>query len=94
MPSTKTQTERVLERLRVAQLTQLEALSELGVMRLGARILELRGQRHHILTEDVEVRTVHGSGTARVARYTLIAEHTPHAEPPRPAFELAPPPGP
>ena len=41
-----TQTDRVLERLKKAPLTQLEALTELGVMRLGARILELREAGH------------------------------------------------
>lgn len=86
-----TQTERVLERLRKGPLTQLEALNELGVMRLGARILELREAHHHILTENIEVTTVHGTGKAHVARYALIAEHIPR--PPAPAFSLAHPEG-
>lgn len=66
----KTQTERVLERLRVGPLTQMEALTELGVMRLGARILELR-EAHTITTEMVEVPTRIAGQTATVARYTL-----------------------
>ena len=66
-----TQTDRVLERLRKSPLTQLEALTELGVMRLGARILELREAGHEIETETVEVATRITGETARVARYRL-----------------------
>lgn len=67
----KTQTDRVLERLRKSPLTQMEALTELGVMRLGARILELREAGHKIETETVEVATRVTGETARVARYRL-----------------------
>ena len=66
-----TQTDRVLTRLRAAPLTQMEALTELGVMRLGARILELREAGHKIETETVEVATRIAGQTARVARYRL-----------------------
>lgn len=66
-----TQTDRVLERLQRAPLTQMEALTELGVMRLGARILELREAGHKIETETVEVATRISGETARVARYRL-----------------------
>lgn len=66
-----TQTDRVLERLKKAPLTQLEALTDLGVMRLGARILELREAGHAIETETVEVATRITGETARVARYRL-----------------------
>lgn len=66
-----TQTDRVLARLRAAPLTQMEALTELGVMRLGARILELRDAGHKIETETVEVATRVTGETARVARYRL-----------------------
>lgn len=68
-----TQTDRVLERLKKAPLTQLEALTELGVMRLGARILELREAGHPIETETVEVATRISGETARVARYRLTS---------------------
>lgn len=67
----KSQVDRVLERLRAAPLTQMEALTELGVMRLGARILELRDAGHKIETETVEVATRITGETARVARYRL-----------------------
>lgn len=66
-------TDRVLERLKKGPLTQLEALTELGVMRLGARILELRDAGHPIITETVEVATRIAGETARVARYRLIS---------------------
>lgn len=78
-----TQNDRVLARLGQAPLTQMEAISELGVMRLGARILELRAAGHTILTEKVEVATRFPGETARVARYVL--------QPKRPTFELTPP---
>lgn len=73
--SKPTQTQRVLERLKAGPLTQLEALTELGVMRLGARILELREQGHQIRTETVEVATRVTGETAHVARYVLACEH-------------------
>lgn len=67
----QSQTDRVLERLKKGPLTQLEALTELGVMRLGARVLELRDAGHPIITETVEVATRIAGETARVARYRL-----------------------
>lgn len=66
-----TQTDRVLARLRKGPLTQMEALVELGVMRLGARILELRDQGFDITTTTVEVDTRVTGEKARVARYSL-----------------------
>lgn len=65
------QTDRVYQRLQRGPLTQLEALTELGVMRLGARILELREQGIPIETEMVEVATRVPGETARVARYSI-----------------------
>ncbi len=50
-------------------ITDLEALTELGIRRLAARVHDLRGQGHSIDTDMVEVRT--RNGTARVARYYL-----------------------
>lgn len=69
----KTQVERVLERLKKAPLTQMEALTELGVMRLGARILELREAGHEIETKTVEVPSRISGETARIAQYRLTA---------------------
>lgn len=52
-------------------ITPLEALSEFGCFRLGARIWELKQEGHEIATEMVEVVTADG-GKTRVARYTMI----------------------
>lgn len=57
---------------RCGSITPLEALRELGVMRLGARIFELREAGHPIEREMVQVST--RDGTTRVARYSLITE--------------------
>lgn len=69
----------VLERLRQGPLTPLDALSELGVMRLGARIYELRGLGHDISCEIIAVPTRCGR-SARVARYSLVTTETGEAE--------------
>lgn len=66
----KKQNDRVLERLRQGPLTPGEAYSELGVMRLGARIYDLRGMGHEIAAEMIPVINKHGE-TTHVARYTL-----------------------
>lgn len=60
-----TQNERVLRRLKRKPLTPLLALRELGVMRLSARILELRKQGHDIQRRMVE------RGGKRYAAYWL-----------------------
>ena len=50
-------------------LTPRKAMVEFGVMRLAARIKDLRDDGHAIQTERVTVPT--RSGDARVARYSL-----------------------
>ena len=85
MPKT-TQVEKVLARLQAGTLTQMEAIDELGCMRLGARVLELRDQGYDIRTTMIEV-PARGGGIAHVARYQL------HPRPTAPAFELAHPEG-
>lgn len=72
-----TQNERLLARLRRGPITQLEALAELGIMRLGARILDLKKEGTEITSEMVEVATRTPGETARVARYR-IAPCNPH----------------
>ncbi|MBS1169534.1 MAG: Bcep22 gp24 [Burkholderiaceae bacterium] len=67
------QCQRVLDRLRKAPLTQLEAISEIGVARLGARVLELRQQGHSISTEMMTVKNRFGD-ESRVGRYRLVRE--------------------
>jgi hypothetical protein len=52
-------------------LTPRKAQVEFGVMRLAARIKDLRDDGHAVRSEMVEVPT--RNGTARVARYSLSA---------------------
>jgi hypothetical protein len=64
------QTDQVLARLRLngsRGLTPLEALNDLGVFRLGARVWDLRREGHLIINEWME------SGGKRYARYVLVA---------------------
>lgn len=56
---------------RHGSITPLEALQELGVGRLAARINDLREQGHAIASDMVDVQT--RAGQSRVARYTLTA---------------------
>lgn len=46
-------------------LTPLQALSRFGILRLGARVHQLRQQGHDILTDTAVI------GRKRVARYVL-----------------------
>lgn len=64
---------RILSRLRVAPLTAAEALSELSVGRLAARVDELRQHGHDIRTEMVDALNVFGEG-CRYGRYHLVKE--------------------
>lgn len=60
----------VLARLRRGPLTPLQALSELGVMRLAAVVHRLKALGWDITTENIET-DCRGGRTARVARYHL-----------------------
>lgn len=64
------QEDAVLARLKKGPLTPLEALREIGTLRLGARIHNLRSKGYAISTDLIEV-----SGKKRVARYTLCSKH-------------------
>lgn len=66
-----TQNEKLLARLRRGPITQLEALTELGIMRLGARIHDLKAEGAEITSEMVEVATLTPGESARVARYRI-----------------------
>lgn len=69
----KSQKELVLEYMeRYGSITPLEAQREIGCMRLGARIWDLRRDGYDIVSEMVEVQT-RGNGKAWVARYRLAA---------------------
>jgi hypothetical protein len=73
MSDTTSQNRIVLDHLqKVGPITPLEALRLHGIMRLGARVHELREGGHNIITEIVEVKGRKGSKPARVARYSLV----------------------
>lgn len=66
-----TQTERIYEYLKeYGSITALEALRDLGIMRLGARIFELRAEGYPIRSDMVDVKNRFGELT-KIARYTL-----------------------
>ena len=67
-----TQCEKVLRHLRdQGSITQLEALQEYGIMRLGARIWDLRRRGHDIAAETVTGQNRYGEAT-RYARYRMV----------------------
>ncbi len=65
------QCERLLARLKRGPITPLEAWSELGIYRLGARVYDLKEQGHEITREMVAVSNKFGE-ECRVAQYTLL----------------------
>lgn len=70
-----TQTEKVLRHMkRFGSITPLEAMEEYGIMRLGARIWDLKREGHLIQLEDVKGRNRFGEPT-RYAKYCLIREN-------------------
>jgi len=71
MNSKPTQRDRVLQYIHdFGSITAIEALRDLGVHRLAARVLELRLEGHDIETELVAVNNRYGE-SVNVARYTL-----------------------
>lgn len=67
------QCDRLLSRLKRGPITPMEAWSELGIYRLGARVFDLKAQGHEIVRELVAVNNRFGE-ECRVARYKLEAE--------------------
>lgn len=66
-----TQSQRVLEYIeQFGSITQLDALRDLGVMRLASRISDLRGQGYKIISEPEAVTNRFGE-TCRIKRYSL-----------------------
>jgi molybdenum-dependent DNA-binding transcriptional regulator ModE len=56
-----TQSQRVLEYIReTGSITQLEALRELGVMRLASRVSDLKRQGYNIISKPEAVMTRYG----------------------------------
>jgi hypothetical protein len=74
MSATKTQCDKVLRMLidRWEGITPLDAMNEAGIMRLAARVADLRAEGHDIRSEMVKVRNRDGM-VVRVARYRLVA---------------------
>ena len=67
----ETQCERVLKYMRdFGSINPLEAMADLGVMRLAARIADLRRAGHKISRQTVTTRNRYGRAV-RYARYRL-----------------------
>ena len=69
--SNPTQNQRILDYINEnGSITQLEALKELGVMRLASRISDLRRQGYGIISEIETVENRYGE-KCRIKRYSL-----------------------
>lgn len=74
MSSKATQCDLVLEFMDAnGSITPVEALDELGCMRLASRISDLKRMGHHIRKEMVEKKNRFGE-TVRFARYSIAEE--------------------
>lgn len=68
----ETQCKRLLEYLdKHGSITQLEAIEKLGIMRLGARIFDLKRTGYKIKTEMIEVKNRFGE-LCRCAWYSIV----------------------
>lgn len=68
------QNERILKYIHdFGSITQLEALNDLGVMRLASRISDLRSRGHAIISTAETVRNRYGE-KCRIKRYKLQEE--------------------
>lgn len=68
----KTQNERLLDYLKKhGKITQFEAISELGILRLASRVNDCRNSGISILSSMVEVKNRFGEN-CRVAEYRLM----------------------
>ncbi|MDL4861972.1 helix-turn-helix domain-containing protein [Halomonas elongata] len=72
--STSSQRSRILARLNEGPATTMELMSELNIMRPGARINELRSEGHDIRTHLQDVLDPWGRPHTRVALYYLPTE--------------------
>lgn len=74
MNTKTTQAQRVLDyMIEFNGITQLEALRDIGCMRLASRISDLRRQGHDITSERVAVKNRYGE-TSYIKRYRLGAQ--------------------
>lgn len=71
MNSNLTQNQRIIDYMHEhGAITQLEAMNELGIMRLASRISDLRKKGYEITSKMVKVKNRYGE-TCRVKRYSL-----------------------
>lgn len=72
---TSTQNTRLLGYLKkYGNITQLEALSELGILRLASRISDLKSKGHHITEYMVDVENRFGE-KIKVKRYFWVQDN-------------------
>ena len=70
-----TQCERILDYLEQhpGGITQLEAITELGILRLASRVSEMRRRGENIEKDTITVKNHYGE-KCRIARYKLLRE--------------------
>ncbi len=69
--SRPTQNQRILDYIEeTGGITQLEALNELGVMRLASRVSDLRKRGHKITSKMIPVKNRYGE-TCYIKRYMM-----------------------
>ena len=69
--SKPTQNDRIIEYMReFGSITQLEALRDLGVMRLASRISDLKKQGYAIISRNDKVKNRYGED-CRIKRYSI-----------------------
>lgn len=69
-----TQNQRIMDYIdRFGSITQLDALRDLGVMRLASRVSDLRRLGYPIISETEEVQNRFGE-KCRIKRYSLAKE--------------------
>lgn len=72
--SRPSQNDRIIDYMtEFGSITQLEALRDLGVMRLASRISDLRKKGYPIIKEPVEVKNRYNE-SCRIKRYRLAKE--------------------
>ena len=72
---TSTQNARLLGYLKkYGNITQLEALSELGIFRLASRINDLKNKGHNIIGQMVDIENRFGE-KVKIKRYFLVENY-------------------
>lgn len=73
--SKPTQNERIIQYIETfGSITQLEAIVDLGVMRLASRVSDLRRKGYNIISEWVAVKNRYGENS-HIKRYRLGEEN-------------------